>query len=80
MNQFETFKEFNDAIEQWCVDNDVDLRINTKYHYTLMKDDFRIDIYPTNQRYHIVTQPQERGDWEILEPFLDKTFENARRE
>lgn len=80
MNQFETLEEFNGAIELWCADNDVDLRINTKYHYTLMKQDMRVDIFPVNQKYHIVTKPQERGEWEELEPFLDRSFRTAGHE
>lgn len=80
MEQFETIQDFVDALEIWCMDNEVDLRINTKYHYTLMREDFRIDLWPKNQRYHIVSHPQERGGYDeyTLENFLDKIFSNKQ--
>lgn len=77
MKQFETIEEFVEALEIWCSINSVDLRINTRYHYTLMKDDFRIDLWPVNQKYHIVTQPQERGVYDEFEDICNKHFNDS---
>ncbi len=63
LNEVNLFKE---EIKQICEDNEIELKINTSYHYTLKKDNCRIDLFPVNKRFHRVDHPQSRGDYEVL--------------
>lgn len=68
-----------EKVTEWCKVHLVDIKENTLYHASLIRNEIRVDIYWVNERYHIVNHHnkdmrQKRGDVGDSEILLESIF------
>lgn len=66
-------------INLYCQENGIEYRELTPYQLRLTKGFITCDVYPVNERYHIIKHTesemiQKRGDIGVLNEFLESIF------
>ena len=69
VSKAENRKSNTEKLEEFCVENKIDLQKRTDYHYSLHKNDIRVDVFPTRGKFHNV-KTGKRGWCDKLEDLL----------
>jgi hypothetical protein len=64
-----------ELLDQWCLDNGVELRSIAEWQFRLTKANKKIDIYPQRQKYHNLKN-NTRGRYKDLIEFVANHFKN----
>ena len=62
-----------ELLDQWCLENGVELRTIAEYQFRLTKKEKKIDIFPQSQRWHNLKN-NTRGRYRELIGFVNGHF------